>query len=147
MSCSRRNHRSTRDGGIHRNNQRINVISDRPAPSPITGDRKIKTIVFVQPAGIIAPNPALATAAPAYPPISACDELVGSPKNHVIRSQMMAPVRPPKITANDTILRSIMPAPTVLATAVPNVKAAMKLKKAAHATALPGDRTRVETTV
>ena len=42
---------------------------------------------------------------------------------------------------------STSPAPTVLATAVPNVKAAMKLKKAAQMTALPGVRTRVETTV
>ena len=42
---------------------------------------------------------------------------------------------------------SIMPAPTVLATAVPNVNAATKLKNAAQITALPGDSTRVETTV
>ena len=40
-----------------------------------------------------------------------------------------------------------MPAPTVLATAVPNPKAATKLKNAAHTTALPGDSTRVDTTV
>jgi hypothetical protein len=42
---------------------------------------------------------------------------------------------------------STMPEPTVLATAVPNTKAAMKLKNAAHTTACPGDSTRVETTV
>ena len=30
---------------------------------------------------------------------SACDELVGSPKYQVIRSQMMAPASPPKMTA------------------------------------------------
>ena len=42
---------------------------------------------------------------------------------------------------------SIMPAPIVVATAVPNVKAATKLKKAAQMTALPGVRTRVDTTV
>jgi len=42
---------------------------------------------------------------------------------------------------------STSPAPTVLATAVPNVNAAMKLNEAAQMTALPGDRTRVETTV
>ena len=40
-----------------------------------------------------------------------------------------------------------MPEPIVLATAVPNTKMAAKLKKAAHTTALPGDSTRVETTV
>ena len=43
--------------------------------------------------------------------------------------------------------RSIIPEPTVFATAVPNPNAAMKLKNAAHATAWPGDSTRVDTTV
>ena len=40
-----------------------------------------------------------------------------------------------------------MPAPTVCATAVPKPKAATKLKNAAQITALPGDSTRVDTTV
>ena len=60
---------------------------------------------------------------------------------------MIAPMSPAKITEKLTIEISTSPAPTVLATAVPNVKAAMKLKKAAQITALPGVRTRVETTV
>ena len=60
---------------------------------------------------------------------------------------MIAPARPPKITANVTILMSIIPEPTVLATAVPKVNAATKLKNAAQMTALPGDSTRVDTTV
>ncbi len=59
----------------------------------------------------------------------------------------MAPVNPPKITAKVTTLMSIIPEPTVVATAVPNVNAATKLKNAAQTTALPGDSTRVETTV
>ena len=42
---------------------------------------------------------------------------------------------------------STSPLLIVLATAVPTVNAAMKLKNAAHATATPGERTRVETTV
>ena len=60
---------------------------------------------------------------------------------------MIAPMSPEKITEKLTIEISTSPAPTVLATAVPNVKAATKLKKAAQTTALPGVRTRVETTV
>ena len=60
---------------------------------------------------------------------------------------MIAPVNPPNTTAKVTMLMSIIPAPTVFATAVPNVNAATKLKKAAQMTALPGERTRVETTV
>ena len=59
----------------------------------------------------------------------------------------MAPIRPANITAKVTTLMSTRPAPTVLATAVPNVKAATKLKNAAQMTAFPGVRTRVETTV
>ena len=51
------------------------------------------------------------------------------------------------MTAKVTILMSIIPEPTVLATAVPNPKAAAKLKNAAQTTARPGDSTRVETTV
>src|SRR5207245_1165186 len=77
----------------------------------------------------------------------ACDELVGRPEYQVIKSQTIAPTRPANITANVTTWMSIMPEPTVLATAVPNVNAATKLKKAAQMTALPGERTRVETTV
>ena len=46
---------------------------------PMSGDRTMKTRVFVQPAAMIAPNPAFAMAAPAYPPNKACDELVGRP--------------------------------------------------------------------
>ena len=42
---------------------------------------------------------------------------------------------------------STRPEPTVFATAVPNVNAAMKLNTAAQITAFPGDSTRVDTTV
>ena len=44
-------------------------------------------------------------------------------------------------------MMSTRPEPTVFATAVPKVNAAMKLKNAAQTTALPGVSTRVETTV
>jgi len=60
---------------------------------------------------------------------------------------MIAPASPPKITAKVTMLMSIIFAPTVCATAVPNVNAATKLKNAAQTTARPGVRTRVDTTV
>ena len=45
------------------------------------------------------------------------------------------------------MLTSISPLPMVLATAVPKVKAAMKLKTAAQTTPCRGVSTRVETTV
>src|SRR5437867_12999556 len=51
------------------------------------------------------------------------------------------------MTIGSTTARSISPLPMVFATAVPRPKAATKLKNAAQMTAVPGLRTRVETTV
>ncbi len=65
----------------------------------------------------------------------------------MIKSHTIAPIRAARITAEVTIVMSIIPEPTVLATAVPKMNAAAKLKNAAHTTARPGDSTRVETTV
>src|SRR6476660_1756562 len=61
--------------------------------------------------------------------------------------QITAPSRAPKITFASTMLCSIIPPPTALATATPPVKSAAKLKKAAHPTAASGLRTRVPTIV
>ena len=41
---------------------------------------------------------ALAIAAPAMPPTSACDELVGSASSQVMMFQTIAPISPPKTT-------------------------------------------------
>src|SRR6185503_2862684 len=87
------------------------------------------------------------TAAPPKPPISACDDEVGSPQYHVIMSHVMAPTRPARITHWSTTLDSTTPLPTVFATLTPKPNAATKLKKAAHTTACSGVSTRVETTV
>src|SRR3990172_11846875 len=62
-------------------------------------------------------------------------------------SQTMAAVRPAKMTALSTTSGCTMPFPTVVATATPKPKAAMKLKNAAHATACRGVSTRVDTMV
>src|SRR5437762_14225894 len=96
---------------------------------------------------MITPIPARATAAPAYPPISACEELVGNPKYHVIRSHTIAPMRPPKITAGVTAEMSIIPLPIVFATAVPTVNASSQLKTAAQVTACSGEQPRGDPTV
>src|SRR5262245_15932182 len=119
----------------------------KPSTRPMSGARTMKISVLVQPDAMIALHPALTTAAPANPPISACEELVGKPKYQVIKSHTIAPISAAKITVNVTMWMSTRPAPTVLATAVPKVNAAMKLNAAAQMTALPGDSTRVDTTV
>ena len=59
----------------------------------------------------------------------------------------MAPSSPASKTCWFTISMCTMPLPMVLATAVPNTKAAMKFQNAAQATARNGVSTRVETTV
>ena len=96
---------------------------------------------------MITPGPALTIAAPPSPPTRACEELVGSPSRHVIKSHATAPNRAAKMTELSMRLTSTRPPPTVRATAVPNVKAATKLKNAAHMTPCSGVRTRVDTTV
>ena len=64
----------------------------------MSGASTMKMIVLVHPETMMALNPALATAAPPYPPNSACDELVGSPKYQVIRFQVIAPMSPVRMT-------------------------------------------------
>ena len=59
----------------------------------------------------------------------------------------MAPITPARMTVGVTMLMSIMPFPIVDATAVPNMRKATKLKKAAHNTASRGERTLVDTMV
>ena len=59
----------------------------------------------------------------------------------------MAPANPAMTTYWVTSSSRIMPLPMVFATAVPNKKAATKLKNAAQITASLGESTRVETTV
>ena len=101
----------------------------------------------IQPLQSMTGRPALAMAAPAMPATSAWEELVGNARSQVMMFQMMAPKRPAKTTKTSTWTVSIRPVPMVLATVVPKMKAATKLKKAAQATATVGERTRVETMV
>jgi hypothetical protein len=61
---------------------------------PTIGAITMKGTTLRIPRGISAVHPALATAAPAKPPTRACEELVGNPNHHVIKSHMMAPKSP-----------------------------------------------------
>ena len=121
-------------------------MSRNPRANPSSGDRKMNRIVFSRLAALSTLKPALATPAPAKPPMSACDEEVGRPSHQVVRFQPMAPTSPAKMTASETTSESTV-LPTVLATWVWNTKNAAKLKKAAQRTAIRGVSTRVETTV
>src|SRR5438128_2552065 len=114
---------------------------------PMIGDSTMKTAIFWKAATSSAPQPDLATAAPASPPTSACEELVGKPTYHVITSQMIAPSRPANTAWLFRTPSLTMSVPMNLATAVPKTAKATKLKNAAQTTACFGDKTLVDTTV
>ena len=73
-------------------------------------------------------------------------ELEGSPKNHVIRFQVIAPTRPAMTTSSVMISWSTMPFAIVAATSI-ETKAPAKFSTAALATAMRGESARVETLV
>ena len=122
-------------------------MSVKPTVSPMSGARIMNTPILISPLATSAPNPPFATAAPANPPMSACEELVGRPQCQVMRSHAIAPTRPARMTHWSTAAGCTTPLPTVAATLTPKPNAATKLKNAAHTTACSGVRTRVETTV
>src|SRR5829696_3638810 len=98
------------------------------------------------PEPMTASGPDAANAAPTTPPISACDELDGSPKYHVARFQAIAPMRPAKTTVVVTASDSTIPWATVAATAR-DMNAPTKFRAAARPTAKRGDIARVDTEV
>ena len=69
------------------------------------------------------------------------------PSPQVMTFQTIAPISAPKITRGSMTETSTMPVPMVCATCRPKNRKAMKLKKAAQATAYCGRSTRVETMV
>src|SRR3954469_4281689 len=96
---------------------------------------------------VMAAVPPRAIAAPAYPPMSAWEELEGMPYRQVMTFQMIAPSSAAKITFGLTKLCSIIPPPIALATPSEPLNAAAKLKTAAQITARTGLSTRVPTIV
>src|SRR5439155_13701411 len=99
-SWVRRNPRFNRSIFRYRWNAHITATRMvNPRNSPMIGESTLNTAIFLKPSACSDPQPALATAAPAIPPINAWDEDVGSPKYHVITSHAIAPMRPAKTTA------------------------------------------------
>src|SRR3954470_23948312 len=99
-----------------------------------------------RPSPKIADGPSATKAAPTTPPISACDELEGSPSHHVARFHAIAPMSPAKTTVVVIASASTMPLATVAAT-LSEMNAPAKLRTADMATAVRGDIARVETDV
>ena len=106
----------------------------------MTGASTAGTITFWTTAvPLTAPAPAAASVAPTTPPISACDELDGSPMSHVITFQAIAPSRPAKTTVSVIAPESTMPLAMVFATSRER-KAPTTLRRAARPTATRGRR-------
>src|SRR5215218_7209887 len=145
-SCSRRNRPSTRAGVDRWKIHRLASMSTNPRAMPNSGDSGMNKMVFSRLLASSTPKPALATPAPAKPPMRACEDEVGRPSHQVRRFQAMAPASPAKTTASLTTAESTV-LPTVLATCVWKTRKAMKLNRAAQMTASRGVRTLVETTV
>src|SRR4051795_5493835 len=91
-------------------------------------------------------HPDWTRAAPIRPPKSACEELDGSPSHHVRRFHAIAPNNAARTVFSVARPVSMIPLPTVLATAVVT-NAPAKLATDATRTARRGDSARVETDV
>src|SRR3954452_17882536 len=96
-----------------------------------------------RPSQSIALVPCAASIAPTMPPMSACEELDGSPARQVTRFQTIAPIRPAKTTVSVISPASTMPPATVAATCSER-NAPTKLRIEAPPTAMRGGRARVE---
>ena len=90
--------------------------------------------------------PAFTIEAPSNPPISACDELDGSPSHHVNKFHITAAKSAQNITVKVIKSAFTIPDPIVFATWVP-VSAPINSKLAPNNTACFGERTFVDTTV
>src|ERR671931_1418335 len=118
------------------------------AIAPITNATTGATIAGIStfpstPSPITASAPAAAKAAPTTPPISACEELDGSPKYQVMRFQAIAPIRPAKTTVG-VIASELTTSDATVAATASEMNAPAKFSAAAYATARRGAIARVE---
>src|SRR3954470_1863051 len=95
------------------------------------------------PSASTASNPAAATAEPTTPPISACEELEGSPKYQVTRFQAIAPIKPAK-TIVGVITSALTTSLATVAATLIEMKAPTKLSSEAKPIATDGRAAPVE---
>src|SRR5881394_857730 len=96
-----------------------------------------------RPSARIASRPAAATDDPTTPPISACEELDGSPNHQVIRFQAIAPIKPAKTIVGVITAASTTSFATVAATEI-EMKAPTKFNNEATPIATCGRAAPVE---
>ena len=107
---------STWDGDFFQNTQWTRLPKTRPSRRPSRGEINKKQTVIRIPFHTSEEMPTLTRAAPISPPISAWEELVGSPTYHVIRSHRQALIRVANIIWESKTEISIIPLPIVPAT-------------------------------
>ena len=119
-------------------------ISRNAPKKPITGESAPGRITFCHtPLHCTPLEPDCTRAAPRRPPISACVELEGNPSHHVARFHAIAPINAASTVFSVARPVSMIPLPTVFATAVVT-NAPARFATAATATASRGDSARVE---
>ena len=99
----------------------INRVTMKPKKNPMNGDVKSMMKTFSMPAILITPHPALAITAQIYPPIIACEALLGSPRNQVSRPQRIALTSAAMIAVILIVPGSTISPPMVFATATPKI--------------------------
>src|SRR5919109_1678476 len=123
------------------------MIASAATANARTGATAAGTSTFSTiPSPSITSAPLETNAAPTSPPISACDELDGSPSHHVARFHAIAPTSPANTTVVVTAPASTIPEPTVAAT-FSEMNAPAKFRTADRPTAKRGDIARVDTEV
>src|SRR5438067_5592653 len=122
--------------------------SSTKAPAkPSAGDARAgKATLCTTPCHSTPFDPDWTSAAPIRPPISACEELDGRPRHHVRRFHAIAPSSAASTVFSVARPVSMIPLPTVFATAVVT-KAPARFATAATKTAVRGVSARVETEV
>ena len=73
-NCRRRNQRSTRFGAVRKSMCATTIMNSMPSMKPSIGESTIARLMVRNPFPTSPMIPPLATAAPAKPPISACDD-------------------------------------------------------------------------
>src|SRR5579884_913018 len=98
-----------------------------------------RTTLDTTPCQSTACPPAAASVAPTTPPISACEELDGMPKNQVARFHRMPPTRPANTTVGVTRWLCTRP-PAIVAATLNERNAPTRFSKPDRATATRGGR-------
>src|SRR6267378_2140982 len=101
----------------------------------MTGESTMKSAILTTPGTTTVFGPPEISAAPTKPPISACEDEVGSASHQVRKFHVTAASSAASTTAGVTAAGSTVPLAMVRATWTPKIAEAMKLKNAAHTTA------------